>query len=102
MSRILNTRQILVETVTVTTAGTAVSPTAANIPDGVEIVFRAHPSNTGTIKISDTAAKAQQASGVGNVPLAAEQSISFQLADPSLVFVDATVSGERVIVSAEF
>ena len=101
-SRMLNLAQIYTETVTITVAGTAQNPTAANVPDGVAIVVLGHPDNTGNIKIADTAAKAQAASGTGNVPLAANVSASFQIQDPSKLFLDATVSGEKAIIYFEY
>lgn len=98
----LNLGQIYVETVTITASGTAQNPTAANVPDGVAIVVLGHPDNTGNIKIADTAAKAQQSSGTGNIPLAANVSASFQVTDPSILYLDATVSGEKAIIYFEY
>jgi hypothetical protein len=97
----LNLAQIYTETVTITVAGTAQNPTAANVPDGVAVVVLSHPDNTGSIKVADTAAKAQAALGVGNVPLAGSVASSFQIQDPSILYLDATVSGEKAIIYFE-
>lgn len=97
----LNSGAFRVETVTVTVAGTATTPTTYPVPDGVEITVMAHPDNTGNIKVGTTAANAQAGAGVGNVPLAASVSAGFQLTNPNLLFIDATVSGERAIVFFE-
>ena len=102
MARFLNSKQIYVETVTIAAAGTAQQATSANVPDGQSIVFRAHPSNTGTIKISDTAAKAQASAGEGNIPLAGGEAMVYQITDPSIPYIDATVAGEKCIVTMEF
>lgn len=100
-SRMLNLSQTHFETVTITVAGTAQSPTTFPVPDGVSVVVMGHPSNTGTIKVADTAAHAQSAAGTNNVALAAQQAAGFQLTDPSLLFLDATVSGEKAIIYFE-
>lgn len=100
--RFKNSEQIYIETVTIAAAGTAQKATASAIPDGQVVVFRAHPSNTGSIKISDTAAKAQQALGIGNFPLAAGEAISYQITNPAIPYIDATVSADKVIVTMEY
>lgn len=102
MARFLNVATFRPETVTVALAGTAVSPASRNVPEGAEVVILAHPSNTDRIKIADTAANAQAAIGVNNVPLSANQSISLQIIDPANLFIDAVVAGERAIVFYEF
>ena len=101
MSRFLNSGEIYVETVTITVAGTAQQATAFKVPVGQSVVFKAHPSNTGYIKIADTAAHAQAAYGTGNVPLGASEAITYQITDASTPYIDATVSGEKVIVTCE-
>lgn len=102
MARFLNSKQIYVETVTIAAAGTAQQATSVPVPDGVSIVYRAHPSNTGTIKIADTAAKAQAGAGAGNIPLAGGEAITYQITDPSIPYIDATVTDERCIVTMEY
>lgn len=102
MARFVNSKQIYVETVTIAAAGTAQQSTSVNVPDGVSVVYMAHPDNTGYIKIADTAAKAQATYGTGNIPLTAGQAMVYQIMDPSTPYIDATVSGEKVIVSMEF
>lgn len=99
--RMMNLAGLRVETVTIAAAGTAQNPTTFPVPDGVAVVVMGHPSNTGNIKVGNSAANAQAGSGVGNVPLAASVAASFQLSDPLFLFLDATVSGERAIVYFE-
>ena len=101
MSRMLNSASFEVETVTITAAGTAQSPTTFPVPDGVRVSVMGHPDNTGYIKVGQTAAKAQAAMGANNVPLAGSVSASFQLTNTNLLFLDATVSGEKAIVFFE-
>lgn len=101
MTRFLNSKQIYVETVTIAVAGTAQQATSVPVPEGVSILYRAHPDNTGYIKIADTAAKAQAATGVGNFPLANSEGAAYQIQDPAIPYLDATVSGEKVIVTME-
>jgi len=86
---------------TIDVAGTAEQPTTFPVPDGIEVVILAHRDNVGIIKVGNSAANAQAAAGVGNIPLAQNQSVSFQLTNPNLLFVDATVAGERAIVFFE-
>ena len=101
MARFINSQQIYVETVTIAVAGTAQQATSVPVPDGISVVYLAHPDNTGYIKIADTEAKAQAAIGVGNVPLPNDKAAAYQIQDPSIPYIDATVSGERVIVTME-
>lgn len=98
----LNTGGIYVETVTIAVAGVAQRPTSAIVPDGAEVIVLSHPSNTGSIKVADTAAKAQAALGAGNVPLAGSVAGSFQVSDPNFLLLDATVAGERAIIYFEY
>lgn len=102
MARFLNSKQIYVETVTIAVAGAAQQATSVSVPDGVSVAYKAHPSNTGYIKIADTAAKAQAATGAGNVSLAANEAIIYQITDPSIPYIDTTVSGERCIITMEY
>ena len=102
MSRFINSKSIYVETVTIALAGTAQQATSVPVPDGVTVDYMAHPDNTGYIKIADTAAKAQDSYGVGNVPIGSSQAVTYQISDPSIPYIDATVSGERAIVTMEY
>lgn len=102
MARFLNSKQIYVETVTILAAGTAQQATSVPVPDGVSVLYRAHPDNTGYIKIADTAAKAQASTGAGNVPLANSEGVTYQITNPSIPYIDATVSGEKVVVTMEY
>lgn len=102
MARFLNSKQIYVETVTIAAAGAAQQATSVPVPEGVTVVYRANPSNTGDIKIADTAAKAQAAAGTGNIPLAGGEAITYQITDPSIPYIDATVTGDKVVITMEY
>lgn len=102
MARFLNSKQIYVETVTIAAAGTAQQATSVKVPDGVSVIYRAYPGNTGDIKIADTAAKAQAAAGTGNVQLAGGEAIAYQIMDPSIPYIDATVTGDKCIITMEY
>lgn len=101
-TQFLNPAGLHVQTVTITSAGTAQNPVSVKVPDGVGIVIQAHPSNTGSVKVADTAAKAQAAIGVGNIPLIASQGITLQLQDPSIIFLDAVTTNDRFIIYCEY
>lgn len=78
---------------TVTTAGTHVA--LAGSVSIKWVIVQAHPSNTGWIAIGASGVDAEQVSGTG-VMLAAGDSITIQIGNLVNVFVDATVSGEKV------
>lgn len=87
-------------TVTVTTAGTPVQFDSYPVDNGVEIVVRAHPDNTGRVFVGVSSATALSTSGQ-NDPLNNNQSVSYQLQNTNGLWADAAVSGEKVIVSFE-
>lgn len=102
MARFINSAQIYVETVTVVLPNTPVQATSATVPEGQTVVFKAHPSNTGYIKIADTGAKASASIGEGNVPLSAGEAVSYQISNASIPYIDATEANQKVIVTMEF
>lgn len=73
------------------------------IPDGVEVTIRALPTNTGTICLGSTSAKAlNTATGYfRHTRLLAEQSIKTQVKNLNGLWIDATVNGEGVEVLIE-
>jgi len=84
--------------VTVPIAGTPVQPTATAVPDGEIACFRAHPDNTGLIYLADSSANALSSSSA-HIPLAANQAEAIQVKDISKVWCNASVGGEKVIIS---
>jgi len=85
---------------TVTTAGTPVqvSTTSVPVPDGEAVCLRAHPDNTGWIYIADTSDNALSSSSAHTL-LAADQAEDFQVLDLDKIYVNSSVSGEKVIVT---
>jgi hypothetical protein len=98
MSRMTNSNNPYAEIVTVTVAGTPVTPTSAKVPDGETVCFRAHPDNTGYIYLADTSANALSSS-TAHTRLSNDQVEAYQVKDPSKVYVNSSVSGEKVIVT---
>lgn len=100
MSRFSNLIHPYFEIVTVTTAGTPVQATAKPIPPGCKVTYRAHPDNTGFIYLGATSADALSTS-TAHTRLSADQAELLQLSDAAKVFINSSVSGEKVIVSFE-
>ena len=100
MSRMTNLTRPVTRTVTVTVALTAVQGPDVDVPAGVKISVRAHPDNTGIIHVGDTAATSLSTSSSSN-PLAADQGQSYQLQNMNQLWFDATVSGEKVLLTVE-
>ena len=79
---------------TVTTAGTAEALSATALPvDFVSVTAKI--ANTGTVAVGSSTVVAAAATQRG-APLLAGESISIGAVDLSLVYIDATVSGEGV------
>lgn len=77
----------------VTTAGTAVALAAVTRCKSVAIT--AETDNTGVITVGDSSVVGALATRKGT-PLAAGQSVAFDINDLSLVFIDTTVNGDGV------
>lgn len=89
---------------TVTTAGSPVQLSLTSLKRQSFLLI-ADPNNTGTLYVGDSAVVAASALGI---PLAANESVTLdgtnyegtnEKFDASLVYVDATVSGDTLIVS---
>lgn len=84
----------------VTTSGTPVQLAAQAIPPGVTIVVKAKNSNTGTITVGNSSTNALN-TGTTHFKLLNGQSIEYQVQNTDVVWIDATVSGEGVEITAE-
>lgn len=99
MSRMMNLTTPTTATVTVVTSGTPVQgATSTQIPPGVEVLVRAHPDNTGTITVAGSSAAALNTSSTCE-RLLAHQSITYQVQNTNQLWFDATVSGEKVLLT---
>jgi hypothetical protein len=95
-----NRTGFLSEVVTVVAAGTPVSPTAAIVPDGFPITVRADVGNAAKkIYVADSALNV--ANAAKRVVLEKGDAIELFLADPALIFIDASANGAKVMVMYE-
>lgn len=86
---------------TVTTAGTPVQLTSGQVlPDGIAVLIKAKKTNTGEITVGNSSANALNTSGTC-FRLSAGESISIQLTNANLIWIDSTVNGEGVEVLTE-
>lgn len=70
------------------------------IADGVEIVLKGHPDNTGTLYLANSATNASSSS-LFMYPLEAGEALSLQVKSLNAVWVNASVSGDKIIISHE-
>lgn len=78
---------------TVTTAGTDV--VLASTTPCVSVTIQAQTDNTGVIAVGGSGVDATIATGTGNV-LEAGESISMDISNLNLIYIDSTVSGDGV------
>lgn len=102
MARMLNVGGVIARTTTVAIAGTAVQLPDLDVPDGVSVLIKAAAANTGTCKLATTAADAQAALGVNNFPLTSNQTVTYQIRNPNLLFVDSNVASDSVHITFEY
>jgi hypothetical protein len=95
MSRFLNPAGFTAFRTAVTSSGTPVQMASNAVPDGVSIIVRALRTNTGIITVGNSSANALN-TGTDNFQLQQGQSVSLQLDDTDLIWIDATVDGEAV------
>lgn len=101
MSRpLVNAMSIVSRTVTITTSGTPVQGTDISVPGGFSVVCKGHPDNTGTITVASSSTDALN-TGINNHPLAQNQALSVQVQNFNQLWFDATVNGEKVILTVE-
>lgn len=79
----------------VAAAGTAESLMAAPAVGCAALVLTAETDNTGYVVVGDSGVVAAEATRKGT-PLAAGESMSLDIQNPSLVYLDVTVSGDGV------
>ena len=101
MARFINAGSIKTFQKNVTTSGTPVQLTAAPVPDGVSVVVKAKRGNTGVITLGVDSTDSLN-TGTAHFALQANQSVSLQVSNSNLIWLDATVSGEGVEVLFEF
>ena len=99
---------VVAGTITVTTgnlttevAGATVKITAPKaLDDGIEVIIKGKSSNTGTITLSGTSARAVSGGG-GGFTLGAGQAVGLQVSTTSKIWIDASVTAEGVEVLLE-
>lgn len=93
-ARATSVRELGVGNKAVATAGTAEALVSASTPCAW-VVITAAPANTGNITVGDSNVVAAADAEAG-VTLAAGDSLTLPVLDLSIVFIDATVSGDEV------
>lgn len=101
MARFLNANDIKTFQKNVTTSGTSVQLDSNAVPEGVSVVVKAKRANTGVITVGDSSANALN-TGTAHFALQAGQSISVQVTNTDVIWIDSTVSGEGIEVVFEF
>lgn len=84
----------------VTTSGTPVRLTAQSVPEGVSVLLKAKPANTGNITVGNSSSNALN-TGTGFFRLEPGQSVTLEVTNVNLIWCDATVSGEGVEIFLE-
>jgi hypothetical protein len=84
---------------TVAVAGTAVNLAAQVIATGQKLTIKAKNTNTGRIRVGNSAANAQNVAVAFS--LGANEAISLQVDNANKVWIDATVNGEGVELISE-
>ncbi len=75
---------------------------AANfVPDGIEVIVKARRGNTGIITVGNSSGNALNTSGA-NFALQANQSVSLQITNTNLIWIDSTVAAEGTETVFEF
>jgi hypothetical protein len=87
--------------ITVTTAGTPVQGPDIAVAPGKAVVIAYHPSNTGLIGIGNSSDNAKLATGTPFILSGAGQAISLMVDNVNRIWVDASVSGEKVMYIVE-
>ena len=94
-----NPESIAIQQKLVTTAGIAVQLPPVKIPYDCEVVILALTTNTGTIYVGNSKLNAED--HTISFPLLAGESIEYKIRNLSLLWVDASVSGEGIIWTVE-
>ena len=94
-----NPESIAIQQKLVTTAGIAVQLPPVKIPYDCEVVILALSTNTGTVYVGNSKLNAED--HTISFPLLAGESIEYKIRNLSLLWVDASVSGEGIIWTVE-
>lgn len=86
---------------TITTSGTPVQGTSFDVPDGVEIILKSREDNSGIVTVGSTSARADNTTST-NIRLTPNQSVSYSINNPNLLFFDSTSSGDIVEITFEY
>lgn len=97
---IVNAASIVSRTVTVTVSGTPVQGPDIIVPGGFVVVCKGHYNNTGIITVASSSTDALNTSS-NNHPLSQNQSLGVQVQNFNQLWFDASVSGEKVILTVE-
>lgn len=84
---------------TVTITATQRTGNRQEVDDGVSLVLRAHPDNTGILYIAGS--ETDIADSTKRLSLYANQSASFQVRNYNAIWADVSVSGEKVEITQE-
>ena len=87
--------------ITVTTAGTPVQGPNLAVAPGKAVVIAYHPNNTGLIGIGNSSDNANLTTGTPFILSGAGQAISLMVDNLNRIWVDASVSGEKVMYIVE-
>lgn len=88
MSQLYNAAVITILNKSITSAGTAEQISAFVVPDGMEVVVTARPTNTGKMYLAFSKAAAEGSSGTREV-YEFGRSSSFRIDDPNRFWFDA-------------
>jgi len=87
--------------ITVTTAGTPVQGPNVAVAPGKGVVIAYHPDNTGRIGIGNSSSSANLSTGTPFILSAAGQAVILHVDNLNRIWVDASVSGEKVMYIVE-
>ena len=88
-------------TITVPTAGTPVQGPNMAVPDGFAVSLIYHPKNTGDIGVAESSAAANLSTGDPTILSGAGQGFDLKVTNLNLIWVDASVSGEKLMYVVE-
>ena len=94
LQALTNPGEIVVRTLTVTTAGTPRQFPDVPIPDGCEVVIKAFDSNTGTVYVANNSMEAMDSSQ--SYPLQKGQPVQYKIKNLKQLWLNSTVNGEGV------
>lgn len=99
-ARFSNLPNLKAEQLTISASATPVQGSDVSVPSGIEVIVQAHRDNTGIVSLAGTSATALT-SATTSLLLEAGQSVSVLVRNFSDIWVDSTVSGDKVRLFAE-